>query len=136
MVTSFCSLDVGFLIIKCRPFYLPREFTSVTITDVYLPSSANTKEAVSELYHSINMLQITQPDCIFVVAEDFNQANLRSELPNFHQYVDFAMRGMNTLDLVYTNISKAFKVVPHPHLGSSDHLAVMVIPPYKTLFIR
>lgn len=81
---------------------------------MYIPSCDNTKEAVSELYHSINMLQITQPDCIFVVAEDFKQANLRSELPNFHQRVDFAMRGMNTLDLIYTNISKAFKVATTP----------------------
>lgn len=43
---------------------------------------------------------------------------------------------MNTLDLIYTNISKAFKAVPNPHLGFSDHLVVMLIPAYKPLLIR
>ena len=77
MIVSHCSTDIEFMIIKGRPFYLPQEFSTLIITAVFIPPSANTK---------------------------------------------------NTLDLVYTNIKKAFRAAPHPHLGSSDHLSVMLIP--------
>jgi hypothetical protein len=34
---SFCSPDLEFLTIKCRPHYLPREFSSLIITAIYTP---------------------------------------------------------------------------------------------------
>jgi hypothetical protein len=34
---SFCSPDLEFLTIKCRPHNLPREFSSIIITVVYVP---------------------------------------------------------------------------------------------------
>uniref|UniRef100_A0A674ELB5 Transposase Tc1-like domain-containing protein n=1 Tax=Salmo trutta TaxID=8032 RepID=A0A674ELB5_SALTR len=34
---SFCSPDLEFLTIKCRPHYVPREFFSIIITAVYIP---------------------------------------------------------------------------------------------------
>ena len=42
----------------------------------------------------------------------------------------------NTLDKTYINIKDAFTAAPRPHLGSSDHLSVMLIPAYKPLLIR
>ena len=69
-----------------------------------------------------------------IVAGDLNQANMKTVHPNFYQHVD--TREENTLDLVYTNIKKAFRAVPCPHLGSSDHLSVMLIPAYKPLLTR
>ena len=39
----FCSPDLEFLTIKCRPFNLPREFSSVIVTVVYIPPPADTK---------------------------------------------------------------------------------------------
>ena len=47
---------------------------------------------------------LNNPDCVYIVTGDFNQANLRSILPNYYQHVDFATRGEDTLDLVYTYI--------------------------------
>ncbi|KAK3547969.1 hypothetical protein QTP70_001637 [Hemibagrus guttatus] len=49
------------------------------------------------------------------------------------QYVDSATRGVNTLDLVYTNIPRTYHVEPRPHLGYSDHISVMLIPAYTPL---
>ena len=115
------------MIVRCRPFYLPLEFTNITIVVVYIPPTANTEQALSVLYRAIRDMQSTPPESVFIVAGDFNQANMKTVLPNFYQHVDFATRGENTLDLVYTN-KKAFRVVPRPHLGSSDHLSVMQIP--------
>ncbi|KAK3523934.1 hypothetical protein QTP70_016741, partial [Hemibagrus guttatus] len=47
--------------------------------------------------------------------------------------VEFATRGTNTLDLVYTNIPGAYRAEPRPHLGYSDHISVMLIPAYRLL---
>ncbi len=64
---------------------------------------------------------------------DFNHANLKTVLPKIYQHVNFATRGNNTLDFVYTTIKNAYKAVPHPHLGYSDHISVMLIPAYRPL---
>ncbi|KAI5099333.1 proline-rich protein 12 isoform X1 [Silurus meridionalis] len=136
LVSSYCSSLVEFVTVRCRPFYLPREFTTVYIVGVYIPPSANAKEALSELYGAISDLQNAHPDGLFIIAGDFNHANLKSVLPKLHQHVDFATRGANTLDLVYTNIPGAYRAEPRPHLGYSDHCSVMLIPAYRPLIRR
>ncbi|XP_069771291.1 uncharacterized protein [Narcine bancroftii] len=104
-VSGHCSTLVEFMIERCRPFYLSCEFTTALIVAVYIPPDVYTKEAIWELYKAINELQTTHPDRLIIIAGDFNQENLKSRLPKFHQYMDFVTRGTNTLDLVYTNIS-------------------------------
>ncbi|KAK3565926.1 hypothetical protein QTP86_021443, partial [Hemibagrus guttatus] len=89
---------------------------------------ANAKEALCELYGAISELKNAHPDGLFIIAGDFNHANLKSVLPKFQQHVDFATRGVNALDLVYTNIPRAYRAEPRPHLGYSDHISVMLIP--------
>ncbi|KAK3569886.1 hypothetical protein QTP86_006751 [Hemibagrus guttatus] len=112
------------------------EFTTVFIVGVYIPPSANVKEALWELYGAIRELQNAHPDGLFIIAGDFNHANLKSVLPKFHQHVDFATRGVNALDLLYTNIPGAYRAEPHPHLGYSDHISVMLILAYRPLVRR
>ncbi|KAL0174662.1 hypothetical protein M9458_030630, partial [Cirrhinus mrigala] len=73
------------------------------------------------------------PDGFFIIAGDFNHANLKSVLPKFYQHVNFATRGNNTPDLVYTTEKNAYKAEPHPHLGYSDHISVMLMPAYRPL---
>ncbi len=36
-IKSFCSPDLEFHTLLCRPFWLPREFTAIIITAVYTP---------------------------------------------------------------------------------------------------
>ncbi len=36
-IKSFCSPNLEFHMLLCRPFWLPREFTAITITAVYIP---------------------------------------------------------------------------------------------------
>ncbi|KAK0151949.1 hypothetical protein N1851_006689 [Merluccius polli] len=97
---------------------------------------SDTKEALNTLYNSISELNSIHPDGVIIVAGDFNQANMRKVLPHYHQHVDFATRGTNTLDHAYTNIKGAFKALPRPHLGSSDHSSVLLIPTYKPVLTR
>ncbi|KAI2655641.1 hypothetical protein H4Q32_024234 [Labeo rohita] len=52
-VTKHCSSLVEFMFVKCRPFYLPREFTAIVIVAVYIPPCANAKHALRELYTDV-----------------------------------------------------------------------------------
>ncbi len=133
LVSKHCSSLVEFIIVKCRPFYLPRDFTAIVIVAVYIPPCANAKDAFSELYSAISEQQTNNPDGFFIISGDFNHANLKTVLPKFYQHVNFATRENNTLDLVYTTEKKAYKAAPRPNLGYSDHISVMLIPAYKPL---
>ncbi|KAK0142227.1 hypothetical protein N1851_020114 [Merluccius polli] len=136
LVFKHCSPLVEFMTVRCRPFYMPSEFTAVYILAVYIPPSANATDALTELYRAITELQCAHPDCLFIVAGDFNHANQKKVLPKFKQYVDFPTRGNNMLDCVYCNITGAYRATPLPHLGQSDHSTVMLIPAYQPLVKR
>ncbi len=58
---------------------------------------------------------------------------MRSVLPKFTQYVNCASRGNNPLDHVYCNLKQAYRTVPLPHLGHSDHLSLLLLPAYIPL---
>lgn len=49
-----CSPDLEYLVVKYRPFYIPREFSAVLIIAVYIPPQANAKLALERLYDTIN----------------------------------------------------------------------------------
>jgi hypothetical protein len=117
-----------YLTVKCRPIYLPREFTAVMVTAVYIPPDANASAAIGLLYANITSKQSTYPDAVHIIAGDFNHANLKTALPKFHQHVKCATRGDNILDKVYSNIKLGYKARPLPHLGQSDHLSLLLIP--------
>ena len=72
---SFCSPDLEFLTIKCRPYYLPREFT---VTAVYITPQADTTTALKELHWTLCKLETIYPEAALVVDGDFNKANLRT----------------------------------------------------------
>ncbi len=91
------------------------------------------KNALRKLYCTISEQQTNNPDGFFIIAGDFNQANLKTVLPKFYQHVNFATRGNNTLDFVYTTVKNAHKAEPRRHLGYSDHISVMLIPGYRPL---
>lgn len=42
-------------------------------------------------------------------------------------------RGGNTLDYIYSNIKHAYRAIPLPHLGQSDHLSLLLSPTYTPL---
>ena len=91
------------MIIRCRPFYLPREFTAILLVAVYIPPTPNNSDrnaALCELYQAISEQQTAHPDGFTIFAGDFNHANLKTVLPKLHQHVDFPTRGDNILDLV------------------------------------
>lgn len=114
------------MLLKCRPFYLPREFTAVHICAVYIPPDANAKLALAQIYYSINNSLVTYPGSVFIAAGDFNHTDLKTVLHKFHRNVKCATRGEKTLDQVYTNITDAYKAQTYHHLGLSDHLPLLL----------
>ncbi|KAI4901454.1 hypothetical protein NFI96_022824 [Prochilodus magdalenae] len=130
VVNALCSEATEQLTVKCRPHYLPREFTAVFVIAVYIAPDANANNALKELHDNISSLQNKHPEAFYVVAGDFNHVNLTNILPRFYQHIDIPTRGNNTLDRVYTNIRDAYRAVPHPHLGLSDHISIMRVPAY------
>ena len=46
---------------------------------------------------------------VYIVAGDFNHADLKVALPKLHQLVKWATIGANTLDKVYTNIKLGYR---------------------------
>ncbi len=122
------------MFVKCRPFYMPREFTAIVYCRGLHSHRVQTLKTrfVNCIAPSVNK-QTNNPDGFFIIAGDFNHANLKTVLPKFYQHVNFATRGNNTLDFVYTTVKNAYKAVPRPHLGNSDHISVMLIPAYRPL---
>ena len=137
VVSNHCSPELEHLTVKCRPFYLPREFSCVYINAVYItPASvpgANQKAALNKLHDHVNKQLTTAPEAAIIVAGDFNHADLKSTLPKFYQHVKCATRGENTLDMVYTNVKQAYRAIPMPHIGKADHTPVALIPTYTSV---
>ena len=80
---SFCSPDLEFLTIKCRPHYLPREFSSIIITAAYIPPQADTSMTLNELHLTLCKLETTYPEAAFIVAGDKTRLIWKQDSLNF-----------------------------------------------------
>ena len=132
-VGTFCSPDLEYLAVKCRPFKLVRELSSIVSVAAYIPPQANAKLALEELYCLISGQMNDNPEAAVIVAGDFNHVELKAVFPKFHKYIDFPTRDNN---IFYCNIPAAYKAAAASHLGMSDHISVELIPAYKPLACR
>ena len=130
ILSKTCSIDIETTTIVCRPFYLPREFSSIILTAVYTPQ-ANTDAAVIQLSDIVTQAEHSQPDSFVIVTGDFNKANPKKEMPKFIQQVTCATRDGRTLDHCYTTIKGAYRSIPRAPLGRSDHAMVYLVPTNK-----
>ncbi|TWW75377.1 putative RNA-directed DNA polymerase from transposon BS [Takifugu flavidus] len=126
-----CSPALEYLFINCRPFYSPREFASFILASVYISPDADVREAQRTLADRIQQVERTYPDALVIVLGDFNQSNLRYELPRYKQFIKCPTRAENTLDHCYTTVKDAYRAVPRAALGLSDHVMVHLIPTYR-----
>ncbi len=128
-IKSFCSPDLEFHMLLCRPFWLPREFTAIIITAVYIAPQGNTDQALKELYGNISEQETTHPDAAFVVTGDLNKANFATIAPKYFQHVN--KRGDRVLDHCYSPFRDAYKSLSRPPFGKSDHSSVLLLPAYR-----
>ncbi len=135
-IKSFCSPDLEFHMLLCRPFWLPREFTAIIITAVYIPPQANTDQALRELYGNISEQETAHPDAAFIITGDFNKANFRTIAPKYFQHITINTRGDRVLDHCYSPFRDAYKSLPRPPFGKSDHSSVLLLPAYRQTLKR
>ena len=81
VIQQYCSPDLEYFLINCKPFYSPREFASFILVGVYIPLNANVQEAQRRLADQILCVERTNPDSLVIVLGDFNKGNLSRELP-------------------------------------------------------
>ncbi len=131
-----CSPHLEHLTIICCTFYLPREFSSIIITAVYIPTQVDSGLASSKLHDALSVCINKHPDAAFIVGGDFNKANLRQVMPNFYQHISCATRGSNTLDHCYSQFKDGYKARSLPAFGKSDHAAIYLTPEYKQRIVQ
>jgi hypothetical protein len=88
---------------------------------VYIPPQADTTTALEELHWTLCKLETTYLDAAFIVGRDFNKENLRKTLPMFYQHNDCSTHAAKTLNHCYSNFQDAYKALPRPLFGKSDH---------------
>ena len=131
IVSSFCSTDLELLIVRCQPFYSPREFSSILLVVAYIHPEANAENAMNQLASHISNVENKHPDGLTIALGDFNHTSLKSTLPKFHQHVSCPTRKDKTLDHCYTTIPGAYHSIPRAPLGRSDHSMVLLLPTYR-----
>ena len=136
VVERFCSPDLEFALLRCRPHYLPREFSVILIWAVYIPPQADAKLALARLANAISAQQSRHPEAALIIAGDFNQTDLRTVCPRLHQHVSCSTRGENTLGHVYSNVQSGYQSIPLPPFGKSDHISLFLKPTYQQLLKR
>jgi len=72
----------------------PHKFSMVINTAVYIPPLADTDVALSDLHDVLCRHQTQHPDVAVVV--NFNRANIKTVMPNFHQHIMCATKGERT----------------------------------------
>ncbi len=67
ILSRSCLPHLEHLSIICRPFYLPREFSSIVVTAVYIPPQADTSLALSKLHDVLSGYINKHPDAASII---------------------------------------------------------------------
>ena len=75
-------MELETLIINCRPFYSPREFSSVVLVGVYIPHEVNAAKAINQLADQILSVENAN-DVIVVIVENANDVITRASVKRY-----------------------------------------------------
>ena len=78
--STICNDNTEAPTVNLRPFYLPREFTNIYITVLYIPPSADKALAKEYVNNLCNDLASEKPDSLQIFVGDTNRFQLK--LPN------------------------------------------------------
>ena len=98
ILSSSCSPELESLTVNCKPFYSPREFSSVVLLGVYIPPDANVTSAINKLTTRVLAAETTYPDSVIIILGDFIHTNLNC-----------STRNNNTLDHCYTIFKDSYR---------------------------
>ncbi len=80
---------------------------------------------------NISEQETAYPEAAFIVTGDFNKANFRTIAPKYFQHITINTRGDRVLDHCYSPFQDAYKSLPRPPFGKSDHSSVLLLPAYR-----
>eukprot|EP00061_Rhincodon_typus_P008387 g30945.t1 len=82
------------------------------------------QKSLDVIYTTTKTPKAKFPEALFIVASDFNHANLKRAMPKYHQYISCPTRGLNILDDCYTTIKDTYCSIPCSRFGKSDYSAM------------
>ena len=129
---STCTKDYESIIVSLRPFYLPREFSNIFVTVLYIPPDANRETAVHYVRELSTTLSADKPDALQIIMGDMNHcvSQLNKTLRNFEQCVKQNTRGQQLLDTFYCSEKQAYRSFRLSPLANSDHNMLHLMPVY------
>lgn len=137
MKKRLCTADIEILTVSLRPYYVPREYSHVMLTVIYIPLSADARAAANTLTSHIVDMDSTVPDALRLVTGDFNHCRfLKKDPPGYFQHVTCTTRGDKTLDLCYSNVRDAYTSVATAPIGCLDLNTIMLLPRYRPVVLR
>ncbi len=97
ILSRSCSPHLEHLSIICRPFYLPREFSSIVITSVYIPPQADTSLALSKLHDELSGWSSHSEAMLQASLDDVDWDMFRASSSDVSEFTDVALSFVNTL---------------------------------------
>ena len=82
IISQVNTSNFDFITIKCRPLYLPRDFSSFRLTAVYIHPRADTNAAVKDLHSTISTCGNDDPNTLSIAAGDFNKQSWKAQCLN------------------------------------------------------
>ena len=131
-----CSKNAEIFIMGLRPYYLPREFSHVILTTIYIPNNTVANKAALEISEALRNYESSAPDALFLINGDFNHSKLLQSGNQYYQHIHCTTRNTATLDYCYSNVKDSYSAIQMANLGESDHNLVFVRPKYLPIVQR
>lgn len=84
---SICTPDLELLTVSLHPFYLPREFSQLSFTLVYIHSRASAAAVCDLIAEVSNRLDTISPDAPKFILGHFNNCRVDETLKTYEHYV-------------------------------------------------
>ncbi len=134
ILSCSCSPHLEHLSIICCPFYLPREFSSIVITSVYIPPQADTSLALSNLHDVLSGYINKHPDAAFIIAGTLRKPTSRRSCRTFISI--YPVQPEDRIHSIIATLKNAYKAHSLPAFGKSDHAAIFLTPEYKQRIVH
>ena len=131
-----CSQNAEIFIMGLRPYYLPREFSHVILTTIYVPNNTVANKEALEISEALRNYESSAQDALFLINGDFNHSKLLQSWNQYYQHIHCTTRNTATNDYCYSNIKDSYSAIQMANLGESDHNLVFVRPKYLPIVQR
>ena len=115
---------------------LPREFSHVILTTIFVPNNAVASKAALEISEVLRNYESSTLDALFLVNGDFNHCKLLQSGNQYYKHIHSTTRNTATLDYCYSNIKDSYSAILMANVGESDHNLVFVRPKYLPIVNR